>query len=36
MNVCFVTGNEDLDKKFCSEAKAAGIVNIKGHRPSAE
>jgi phosphoserine aminotransferase len=32
MNVCFVTGNEDLDKMFCSEAKAAGFVNIKGHR----
>ena len=32
MNVCFVTGNEDIDKKFCSEAKAAGFVNIKGHR----
>lgn len=32
MNVTFVTGNEDLDKKFCKEAEAHGIVNIKGHR----
>ena len=32
MNVCFVTGNPDLDKKFCTEAEANGFVNIKGHR----
>lgn len=32
MNVCFVTGNPDIDKKFCSEAAKAGFVNIKGHR----
>lgn len=32
MNVTFVTGNEDLDKKFCKEAEKAGLVNIKGHR----
>ncbi|MBE6552544.1 MAG: 3-phosphoserine/phosphohydroxythreonine transaminase [Ruminococcaceae bacterium] len=32
MNVTFVTGNEELDKKFCSEAAAAGFVNLKGHR----
>jgi len=32
MNVTFVTGNEELDKKFVSEAKKRGIVNIKGHR----
>lgn len=32
MNIPFVTGNEDLDKKFISEAKAAGFINIKGHR----
>lgn len=32
MNVCFVTGDEELDKKFCSEAAKAGFVNIKGHR----
>ncbi len=32
MNVTFVTGDEALDKKFVSEAKAKGFVNIKGHR----
>ena len=32
MNVPFVTGNEDLDKKFVAEAKEAGFVNLKGHR----
>ena len=32
MNVCFVTGNEEIDKKFCSEAAKAGLVSIKGHR----
>jgi len=32
MNVTFVTGDEDLDKKFCKEAGKAGFVNIKGHR----
>ena len=32
MNVPFVTGNEELDAKFVAEAKAAGFVNIKGHR----
>ena len=32
MNVPFITGNEDLDKKFVSEAKDAGFVNLKGHR----
>ncbi len=32
MNVCFVTGDADLDKKFCSEASAAGFANLKGHR----
>jgi phosphoserine aminotransferase len=32
MNVTFVTGSEELDKKFVSEAKKRGIVNIKGHR----
>ena len=32
MNVTFVTGNEELDKKFVSECKKNGIVNIKGHR----
>ena len=32
MNVPFVTGDEALDKKFIDEAKAQGVVNIKGHR----
>ncbi len=32
MNVPFVTGDEVLDKKFVSEAKAAGLVNLAGHR----
>ncbi len=32
MNATFVTGNADLDAKFCSEAAAAGFVSIKGHR----
>ena len=32
MNVCFVTGDAELDKKFCSEATKAGFVNLKGHR----
>ncbi len=32
MNIPFVTGNEDLDKKFVAEAKEAGFVNLKGHR----
>ncbi|MDR2532690.1 MAG: 3-phosphoserine/phosphohydroxythreonine transaminase [Oscillospiraceae bacterium] len=32
MNVPFVTGNEEFDKKFIKEAKAAGFVNLAGHR----
>lgn len=32
MNVTFVTGNDDLDAKFVSEAKTAGFINLKGHR----
>jgi len=32
MNVTFVTGNEDLDKKFPKEAEKAGLMNLKGHR----
>ena len=32
MNVTFVTGNADLDKKFASEAAKAGLKNLKGHR----
>ncbi len=32
MNVTFVTGDPDLDKKFASDASAAGLKNLKGHR----
>ena len=32
MNITFVTGNADFDKKFASEAAAEGLVNLKGHR----
>lgn len=32
MNVVFVTGDEALDKKFTTEAKAAGLYNLGGHR----
>jgi phosphoserine aminotransferase len=32
MNVPFITGDADLDAKFVAEAKAAGFVNLKGHR----
>ena len=32
MNVCFRTADPELDKQFCSEAKAAGLENLKGHR----
>lgn len=32
MNVVFVTGDDALDKKFVAESKAAGLVNLGGHR----
>ena len=32
MNVVFVTGDQALDKKFVSEAKAEGLINLAGHR----
>ncbi len=32
MNVTFVTGDADLDAKFCSEATKAGFDGLKGHR----
>ncbi|WP_130862090.1 3-phosphoserine/phosphohydroxythreonine transaminase [Bacilliculturomica massiliensis] len=32
MNVVFVTGNPDLDKKFVAQAKEQGLVNLGGHR----
>jgi len=32
MNVVFVTGDAELDKKFTSEAKEEGLHNLGGHR----
>ncbi len=32
MNVTFVTGDADLDKKFIAGAKERGMINLKGHR----
>lgn len=32
MNVPFVTGSDELDKKFIEEAKKEGLVQLKGHR----
>ena len=32
MNIPFITGNDELDAKFVKESKAAGFVNLKGHR----
>jgi phosphoserine aminotransferase len=32
MNVTFVTGDAELDKKFAKEAGAKGLKNLKGHR----
>lgn len=32
MNIPFVTGNDEMDKKAVKEAEAEGFVNIKGHR----
>ncbi|MGM9665022.1 MAG: 3-phosphoserine/phosphohydroxythreonine transaminase [Eubacteriales bacterium] len=32
MNVTFVTGDPELDKKFAKEADACGLKNLKGHR----
>lgn len=32
MNVPFITGDDELNAKFISEAKAAGFINLKGHR----
>ncbi len=32
MNVTFVTGDAELDKKFASEAAKAGLKSLKGHR----
>lgn len=32
MNVPFITGDEEMDKKFIAQAAAAGLVQLKGHR----
>lgn len=32
MNITFVTGSEELDKKFIAEAKQQGLVALSGHR----
>jgi len=32
MNVTFVTDKEELNEKFIKEAKAQGLINLKGHR----
>ncbi len=32
MNVTFVTGDAELDKKFAKEASEKGLKNLKGHR----
>ncbi|MDF9823724.1 phosphoserine aminotransferase [Breznakia sp. PF5-3] len=32
MNIPFVSTSKELDEKFIAEAKAAGMVNLKGHR----
>lgn len=32
MNLPFVIGSDELDAQFISEATAAGLVNLKGHR----
>ncbi|OQY33772.1 MAG: phosphoserine transaminase [Spirochaetaceae bacterium 4572_59] len=32
MNVVFTMANEDLEKKFVAEAKAMGMVGLKGHK----
>ena len=32
MNVTFVTGDAELDKKFIAGAKERGMINLKGHR----
>ena len=36
MNVVFVTGDAELDKKFIALAKENGMINLSGHRSIAE
>ncbi len=32
MNIPFVTGSDEIDKKFVKEARASGLVQLEGHR----
>ncbi len=32
MNITFVTGDAELDKKFVAEARAEGMINLAGHK----
>jgi len=32
MNVCFLAQSEELNKAFCSESTAKGLLNLSGHR----
>ena len=32
MNIPFVTGNDEMDKKYVAEAAKNGMINLKGHR----
>ncbi len=32
MNVTFVSGDKEIDSRFCKEAGQVGLVNLKGHR----
>lgn len=32
MNIPFITGNDEMDKKFVAEAAKNGLINLKGHR----
>ena len=32
MNIPFLLGSDDLDTKFLSESKNAGLLALKGHR----
>jgi phosphoserine aminotransferase len=32
MNVIFITGDKELDKKFTSQSKQEGLINLAGHR----
>ncbi len=32
MNIPFITGSDELDKKFVAESSARGLINLKGHR----